>query len=127
MELIEADWGCNVTPKARISLESQLFHSDKQTVGIMGPYRSDSAKVVGAMAERSEIALISIIQGSSAVLSDRTTYPYSIGMAGSHEDQAKALIELRKQAKWCLYNREMLMDYTSSFQPFERESKNAGI
>ena len=68
LELIEADGGCNVTSKARISLVSQLFHSGKQIVGIIGPLCSDSAKVVGAMAGRSEIALISIHQGSSAVL-----------------------------------------------------------
>jgi len=80
LELIAADGGCNVTSKARISLVSQLFHSGKQIVGIIGPLCSDSAKVVGARAGRSEIALISIHQGSSAVLADRTTYPYSIGM-----------------------------------------------
>ena len=49
IELIEADGGCNVTSKAWISLVSQLFHNDKQIVGIMGPRCSDSAEAVGAI------------------------------------------------------------------------------
>ena len=130
IELIEADGGCNVTSKAWISLVSQLFHNDKQIVGIMGPRCSDSAEAVGAMAGRSEIALISIHHGSSPLLADRATYPYSIGIAGSSEDYVKALIELIKKAKWsrvaALYNRKMLVDY-SSFQLFERETKSTGI
>ena len=132
IELIEADGGCNVTSKSWISLVSQLFHNDKQIVGIMGPRCSDSAKVVRAMAGRSEIALISVHQGSSSVLADRATYPYSltIGIAGSSADEVKALIALIKKAKWSrvatLYNRKMLVDY-SSFQLFERETKSTGI
>ena len=130
LELIEADGGCNVTSKALIRLVSQLFHNDKQIVGIIGPSCSDSAKEVGAVAGRSEIALISIHHGSSAVLANRTTYPYSIGIAVSAEDLTKALIELIKKAKWsrvaALYNKEMLVDY-STFQLFEKETKGTGI
>ena len=130
LELIEADGGCNVTSKALTSLVSQLFHNDKQIVGIIGPSCSDSAKEVGAVAGRSEVALISIHHGSSAVLANRTTYPYSIGIAVSAEDLTKALIELIKKAKWsrvaALYNKEMLVDY-STFQLFEKETKGTGI
>jgi len=130
LELIEADGGCNVTSKATISLVTQLFHNDRQIVGIMGPSCSDSAEVVGAMAGRSEIALISIHQGSSPVLADRTTYRYSIGMASSPEYLGEALIALIKRAEWfrvaALYNREMLVDY-SLFQLFERDAKSTGI
>ena len=130
IELIEADGGCNVSSKARISLVSQLFHNDKQIVGIMGPSCSDSAEAVGAIAGRSEIALISVHQGSSPVLADRTTYPYSTGMANSPEYLGEALIELLKRADWfrvaALFNEDMLVDY-SLFQLFEREAKTIGI
>ena len=51
-------------------------------------------------------------------------------MAGSTENYIKALIGLIKKAKWsrvaALYNRQMLVDY-STFQLFERETKNTGI
>ena len=130
IELIETDGGCEISSKALISLVSQLFHSDKQIAGIIGPSCSESAEAVGAMSRRSEIALLSFHQGSSSLLTNRTDYPYSIGMAGSPLDEVTAYIDLMKQAKWtrvaALYNIEMLVDY-SQFKQFQKEAQIAGI
>ena len=130
IELIETDGGCDISSKALISLASQLFHSDKQIVGIIGPSCSESAEAVGALSRRSEIALLSFHEGSSSLLTNRTDYPYSIGMAVSPTDEVTAYIDLMKQAKWtrvaALYNIEMLVDY-SQFKQFQKEAQIAGI
>ena len=130
IELIETDGGCNISSKALISLVSQLFHSDKQIVGMIGPLCSDSASAVGAMSKRNEIALLSFHHGSSPLLADRTDYPYSIGMADSPADIVTAYIDLMKKAKWtrvaAIYNTDMLVDYTL-FKHFKQEAESAGI
>ena len=130
IELIETDGGCDISSKALISLVSQLFHSDKQIAGIIGPSCSESAEAVGALSRRSEIALLSIHLGSSPLLVNRTAYPYSVGMGDSPADEITAYIDLMKQAKWnrisALYNTDVLVDYTG-YQLFEREAKTAGI
>ena len=130
IELIETDGGCDISSKALISLASQLFHSDKQIAGIIGPSCSESAEAVGAMSRRSEIALLSFHQGSSSLLTNRIAYPYSIGMADSPAGEVTGYIDLMKQANWtrvaAIYNIEMLVDYTN-YQQFEQEAKDAGI
>ena len=130
IELIETDGGCDISSKALISLVSQLFHSDKQIAGIIGPSCSESAEAVGALSRRSEIALLSFHQGSSSLLTNRTDYPYSIGMADSPFDEVTAYIDLMKLLGWtrvaAVYNIEMLVDYTL-FQHFEQETKAARI
>ena len=130
IELIETDGGCDISSKALISLTSQLFHSDKQIVGIIGPLCSESAEAVGALSRRSEVALLSFHQGSSSLLTNRTDYPYSIGMADSPLDEVRAYIDLMKLLGWtrvaAVYNIETLVDYTH-FQHFEQETKAARI
>ena len=125
IELIETDGGCDISSKALISLVSQLFHSDKQIAGIIGPSCSESAKAVGALSRRSEIALLSFHQGSSPLLADRTYYPYSIGMAVSPTDEVTAYIDLMKQAKWTRIAAIYSLDYYVRY--FQQEAKAAGI
>ena len=118
IELIETDGGCDISSKALISLASQLFHSDKQIAGIIGPSCSESAEAVGAMSRRSEIALLSFHQGSSSLLTNRTAYPYSIGMAPSHVVEALLLFvdHFNFSNIVVLYNKELLVDRSLYFE-----------
>ena len=130
IELIQTDGGCNISSKALISLVSQLFHSDKQIVGIIGPSCSESAEAVGALSRRSEIALLSFHQGSSSLLVDRTDYPYSIGFAVSPNAYVAALIALAEFAQWtnvaAVYSDDVLVDRTQYFL-FESEAEKKSI
>ena len=127
IQVIEADGGCDISSKALISLTSQLYHTEKQVVGIIGPACSDSAQAVGAVINRGELALCSIHLGSSYLLEDRNTYKYTVGMAESSLAYTDFLLFLINELRWTqvafLYHAESLIDY-SVFVNFERRSKN---
>ena len=130
IELIETDGGCDISSKALISLVSQLFYSDKQIAGIIGPSCSESAEAVGALSRRSEIALLSIHLGSSPLLVNRDLYHYSVGIEQSPNSYVAALIALVEYAQWtkvaAVYSDELLVDITL-YSLFEREVRNRSV
>ena len=127
IELIETDGGCDISSKALISLVSQLFHSDKQIAGIIGPSCSESAEAVGALSRRSEIALLSIHLGSSPLLVNRDLYHYSVGIEQSPNSYVAALIALVEYAQWtkvaAVYSGELLTLYSL----FESQVQNRSV
>ena len=117
LELIEADDGCELSWKSIISLLSQLYYSDKQVVGVIGPECSDSTKELSSLTSRPEVALINVNLASDYSVNNDGRYPYNFGMLGSQKPEVDTLIALIRYNNWTrvgvLYSSELLYDYHS--------------
>ena len=117
LELIEADDGCELSWKSIISLLSQLYYSDKQVVGVIGPVCSDSTKELSSLTSRPEVALINVNLATDYSVNNDGRYPYNFGMLGSQKPGVDTLKALIRYNNWTrvgvLYSSELLYDYHS--------------
>ena len=113
LELIEADDGCELSWKSIISLLSQLYYSDKQVVGVIGPECSDSTKELSSLTSRPEVALINIHLASDYSVNNDGRYPYNFGLLDSQKPEVDTLIALIRYNNWTrvgvLYSSELLL------------------
>ena len=124
IELIESKSGCYIESISYISFVSNVFHSGKQIVGIIGPVCSDSAVALSSLCGRSDIALVNFHLGSSPLLNDRSRFPYAFATTYTRFDDVTAIIELIKYNRWksvaALYDVSTLV-YVDRFKRIEQE------
>ena len=114
IKLIESDGACDITAKTVASFVSNIFHSNKQIVGIIGPTCSFSSKVVSSLTARDEIALTNVHMATTTELGNRNQYQNAFGIIGaSVSDSVHLLFALMERNGW----REIgiLYEYTPSF------------
>ena len=111
LELIQGNGGCNVTSVAYVSFVSNVFHSGKQVVGIVGPTCSDSTTAISELTNREEISLINVHIASSPPLANRTEFPYAFAHTDTTLVSADATILLMQQNQW--RSVALLFDVTS--------------
>ena len=132
LEVIEADCGCNLYWKGVISFTKYLYGyaGDKQIVGLIGPECSDSTLPIAALLARPQVSLVNIHLGSSPLLSNRTLYPYTIGILPPKALVVEAYLALFKYNNWTraasLYNPLMVSDYTA-YRLLEQKLKKTGV
>jgi hypothetical protein len=103
LELLRGDGGCNVISKASVALTDNLFRSNKQVLGIIGPGCSASGLFVSRIicTKKRNISLISLHLGGSPLFSsERKTFPYSFSMLDSTDALANAIIGLMELNSW---------------------------
>lgn len=101
LELLVNDSGCNLVPKAVVSIAEglldQTINQDKQVVGIVGPGCTAAASAVGDILARKETSLIHITpSATSPVLWNTTRFPNTfrpIATSRSYVDVYVRLIE----------------------------------
>ena len=124
IELIESKSGCYIESISYISFVSNVFHSGKQIVGVIGPVCSDSAVALSSLSGRSDIALVNLHLGSSPLLNDRSRFPYTFTTAYTRFDGVTATIELLKYNRWksvaALYDVSTLV-FVDRFKRIEQE------
>ncbi len=122
IELIAGNGGCDISTIAYVSFVSELIHSGKQIVGIVGPTCSDSAVTVSTLCSRSEISLVTVHIGNSPLLADREVFPYAFTNSDTTLVTVDAAIALMKHNNWrtvaFLYEVDTLV-FAGLVQPFQ--------
>ncbi|KAL5493588.1 hypothetical protein EMCRGX_G014792 [Ephydatia muelleri] len=85
LELIDGQAGCGaaVLELSERVLVKEVFYSEKNIVGLVGPRCYDSAERVGLVTAKDGIALVNIHTSSASILGNATLYPYSLGTSPS--------------------------------------------
>ncbi len=100
VELIAANGACDITTITYVSFVSELIHSGKQIVGVVGPGCSDSAVAVSTLCTRSEISLVTVHLGFSPLLADRESFPYAFTNADTTLVSVDAAVALMQYNDW---------------------------
>lgn len=100
IELIEGNGGCDITTIAYVSFVSEVFHSGKQVVGVVGPGCSDSAVTVSTLCSRSEISFVTVHIGNSPLLADRERFPYAFTNSDTTLVSVDATLALMEYNDW---------------------------
>ena len=102
LKLIDGQAGCGaaVFEISERVLVKEVFYSEKNIVGIVGPRCYDSAERVGLVTAKDGIALVNVHMSSALILGNATLYPYSMGTTPSILRFVDALTALMRHSGW---------------------------
>ena len=120
LELIDGQAGCGaaVLELSERVLVKEIFYSEKNIVGLVGPWCYDSAERVGLVTAKDGIALINIHMSSASILGNATLYPYSMGTTPSILRFVDALTALMRHSGWT-HIAVLYQDNTSFYSVFK--------
>ncbi len=102
IELDYGDCGCEYVDRAYEAIGGAYNPGANRMshVGIIGPGCSSSSLEISSLTSREELSLVSIHGGGSPLLSNRATFPYSLGSLGSAEAFVKLTIKFMRNYEW---------------------------
>ena len=101
LELIEAASGCSNELHGLLSVISDVFHSGKQIMGIIGPKCSKSDALLTPLLNQEEISLIHFHLSIVPVLQENgIRYPYSFSTSRTLHTLVTAASELMQRNQW---------------------------
>ena len=132
LELLRGDSGCNVVPKASMSLVKNLFYKGKQVLGIIGPGCSTAGLLVSKVisTNRRGISIPTLhLGGSPLFLTERHVFPLSFSMLDVPHTSADAILAIMQRNGWSsitiLYDESHL--YYSTIVEHFQQSRIKGL
>lgn len=100
LTLVERDSGCGLANEGILKYTSEVFHGEKNIVGVIGPACSHVTLKTGFLGGPDRAALVQVSIASSQLLVNRTLYPYSFGTLGSTLAYVDTILELVRMNNW---------------------------
>ena len=99
LQLVETESGCSITSTVTVNFVRDIFESQNQIVGIIGPACSSSALRIADLTSRTEVSLIHITSGTSPAL-ENSTLNTTFATVSSALLYVNSFLELMKHNKW---------------------------
>ena len=132
LKLLEGDSGCNLESKSIVTYVKNVFYSEKQVVGIIGPACSAATLALAKIVSLNNVtSLIVQSPGASSPLLNNVKYFNTfrtIGSSLAYVDTFLAIIRLNNWTRIaCLYDEERIY-FRSTFSEFsKRASELSGL
>ena len=120
LELIDGQAGCGAAVLELLErvLVKEIFYSEKNIVGLVGPRCYDSAERVGLVTAKDGIALVNVHTSSTSILGNATLYPYSFRTSPSILRFVDAFTALMRHSGWT-HIAVLYQDNTSFYSVFQ--------
>lgn len=100
LELLVGSSGCDKTSVTVTTLLGDVVESDVPIMGVLGPACSESALSLAALTADSRLGVIQLMTGTSPLLNDHSSYPYTFGMVSSSLIYVDIIMELIRLNNW---------------------------
>jgi hypothetical protein len=102
LNLVFAEDGCDILTISTVSFVTETFATKGrgQLIGTLGPACSASAISLASITNRTDVGMVMVHGAGSAMLADRTKYPYLLGTLGTTDGFVQALLYILRRAAW---------------------------